>query len=353
MSSLELNKIAGAILVGGMVALVSGILADRLVEPEPLETGAVVVAGTEPEGETAPPAKEEAGVEPVSPLLAAADVAAGAKISGRCTACHTFDQGGANKVGPNLWNIVGAPKGHIEGFSYSNAIAEMEGNWTYEDLNAFLASPREYAPGTKMTFAGLKSVQDRANLIAWLRTLSDNPQPLPEPTAAAEPAEGGETGAAEAEPAEETAPAATAQPGEESTAPAETAGGEAMQQAAAPADGSVGALIANADPAAGEKISKRCVACHSFEQGGPNKVGPNLWNVVGAPKGHIEGYNYSDAIAGLGGEWTYEDLDKFLESPRGYAPGTKMTFAGLRDPEDRANLIAWLRTLSDNPQPLP
>lgn len=340
MSSLELNKIAGAILVGGMVALVSGILADRLVEPEPLETGAVVVAGTEPESETAPPAEEEAGVEPVTPLLAAADVAAGEKISSRCTACHTFDQGGANRVGPNLWNIVGAPKAHIEGFSYSNVIAEMEGNWTYEDLNAFLASPREYAPGTKMTFAGLRSVQDRANLIAWMRTLSDNPEPLPEPTAAAEPAEGGETSAAEAEPTEETAPA-------------ETAGGDATQQAAAPADGSVGALVANADPAAGEKISKRCVACHSFEQGGPNKVGPNLWDIVGAPKGHIEGYNYSNAITDLGGEWTYEDLDKFLESPRGYAPGTKMTFAGLRNPEDRANLIAWMRTLSDNPQPLP
>ncbi|WP_119461203.1 c-type cytochrome [Rhodospirillaceae bacterium SYSU D60014] len=355
MSSLELNKIAGAVLVGGIVALASGIIANQLVQPETHETQAVAIAGAEDTGET-PAAEEDAGLEPVGPLLASADVAAGESISKRCASCHSFEQGGPNKVGPNLWNIVGAPHGHAEGFSYSDAIAGIEGPWTYEDLNAFLANPREYAPGTKMTFAGLKSVEDRANLIAWLRTLSDDPQPLPEPTAAAEPAEEAAEGA-ETVPAEDAeltapaAPAATAQPGEATE-------GDGAQQAAAPEGGApeaegIGALLANADPANGEKIARRCAACHSFEQGGPNKVGPNLWNVVGAPHGHAEGYNYSDAIAGIEGPWTYEQLDAFLANPREYAPGTKMTFAGIRKPEDRADLIAWLRSLSDNPQPLP
>jgi cytochrome c len=352
MSSLELNKIAGAVLVGGIVALASGIIANQLVQPETHETQAVAIAGAEDTGET-PAAEEDAGLEPVGPLLASADVAAGESISKRCASCHSFEQGGPNKVGPNLWNVVGAPHGHAEGFSYSDAIASIEGPWTYEDLNAFLANPREYAPGTKMTFAGLRDVEDRANLIAWLRSLSDDPQPLPEPTAAAEPAdetaEGVETVPAdEAELTAPTAPAATAQPGDaDEAAPATGPNSEGAE------GGGIGALLATADPAAGEKIARRCAACHSFEQGAPNKIGPNLWDVVGAPHGHVEGFNYSDAIAGIEGPWTYEQLDAFLTNPREYAPGTKMTFAGIRKPEDRADLIAWLRSLSDDPQPLP
>lgn len=180
MSSLELNKIAGAVLVGGMVALVSGILADHLVEPEPLETQAVAVAGAEQTGAQAPAGgEEEAGIKPVIPLLASADVDAGQKIAKRCQACHSFEKGGPNKIGPNLWGVIGGPHAHKKDFNYSDAIASIEGPWTYKALNAFLKSPREYAPGTKMTFAGLRDPEDRADVIAWLRTLSDNPQPLP------------------------------------------------------------------------------------------------------------------------------------------------------------------------------
>ena len=137
-------------------------------------------------------------------------------------------------------------------------------------------------------------------------------------------------------------------------APAET------QQAAAPAatggadGGGIAALLASADPAKGEKLAKRCAACHSFDNGGANKVGPNLWDIVGDHQGQgRNGYAFSSALSGLGGSWDYAALDAWLTSPKDYAPGNKMTFAGLKKPEDRADLIAWLRTLSDAPKPLP
>ena len=98
----------------------------------------------------------------------------------------------------------------------------------------------------------------------------------------------------------------------------------------------------------------KCKACHNAEKGGANQVGPNLWNVVGAPIAHHEGFPYSAALAGKSGEkWTYDELNIYLTSPKAFAPGTKMTFAGLSKPEDRANVIAFLRTRSDSPPPLP
>lgn len=178
MSSLELNKIAGAVLVAGLVALVSGILADRLVQPKPVEHAAVAVPEGEPPAE-APSAPAEEAEQPIAALLAAADPAAGEGVAKRCTACHTFEQGGAAKVGPNLWNIVGAPRAHMEGFAYSDAIRGLEGNWDFEALNAFLTSPKTYAPGTKMSFAGISKDAERADVIAYLRSLADEPAPLP------------------------------------------------------------------------------------------------------------------------------------------------------------------------------
>jgi len=365
MSSLELNKIAGAVLVAGLVALVSGILANMLVQPEPVQHAAVAV----PEGEEAaeePAAPAEEAEQPIALLLASADPAKGQSVAKRCGACHTFEQGGGAKVGPNLWDIVGAPHAHMEGFAYSDAIKNLEGDWDFEALNAFLTSPKTYAPGTKMSFAGIKKPEERADLLAYLRTLSDSPVPLPEPPA--ETAEAGgaaegaaaptETDVAEAAPAEATGPETPPAEGEGVPPTEEPAAAEqpAEQQAAAPAgeaDGGIAALIASADPANGEKIGKRCAACHSFDKGGPNKVGPNLWDIVGANQAHLSDFKYSNALADLGGTWTYENLDAYLTSPKDYAPGNKMAFAGLKKPEDRADLIAWLRTLSDDPQPLP
>ncbi len=113
------------------------------------------------------------------------------------------------------------------------------------------------------------------------------------------------------------------------------------------------ALLATADTKRGTGVFKKCKACHTAEQGGKNKIGPNLWEVVGRPKAGIEGFKYSNALKGLGGDWTYQDLDHFLAKPKAFAPGTKMSFAGLKKETDRASLIAYLRSLSASPKPLP
>ncbi|WP_245593503.1 c-type cytochrome [Azospirillum halopraeferens] len=178
---MEFNKIFGAVLLAGLIAMMSGFAARVLVHPHELDEPVFTVAATE----GAAPAADQAptGPAPIAPLLAAADPAAGQTASRACAACHTFDRGGANRVGPNLYDIVNAPFGHIEGFAYSAALADHGGSWDYEALNHFLYDPRAYAPGTKMTFAGVKRDQERANIIAYLRTLSENPAPLPDATA--------------------------------------------------------------------------------------------------------------------------------------------------------------------------
>ena len=189
MSSIEINKIVGAVLTAGIVAVASGFVADLLYEPEMLEESVYKVATAESmaEGaaESAAPAESSetasGDADPFMTLLAAADAAAGQKALKKCTSCHNIDKGGPNKVGPNLWNIVNRRIGGAEGFSYSAALKDKAGEvWSYQNLDAFLAKPKDWAPGTKMAFAGIKKVEQRAALIAYLRTLSDSPAALPE-----------------------------------------------------------------------------------------------------------------------------------------------------------------------------
>jgi len=131
-----------------------------------------------------------AEAKPIEVLLASADVKAGEVAAKKCATCHSFDAGGANKVGPNLHGILGRPVGKHEGFSYSPAVSGHGGNWDYALLNCYLTDPKACIPGNKMAFAGLKKDGERADVIAYLRSVTDNPPPLP--TAAdAKPASAG------------------------------------------------------------------------------------------------------------------------------------------------------------------
>ncbi len=323
MASMEFNKAAAALLSAGIAFAVTGIVAGVLVHPEPPAKTAIPIPNlTAPAAPGAPAAP--AGPEPIAGLLAQADVQRGQQLAQRnCAACHSFNEGGKAGVGPNLYGVVGGPHGHMEGFTYSAALKGKPGPWTYDALNEWLYRPASYAPGTRMAFAGLPNTQQRADVIAWLRTLSPNPQPLP--------------------PAAAPAPAAPAQP---------AAAGQAAP--AAPAVPDIKARLASADAARGEAYAKRiCAVCHTFNQGGRAGVGPNLWGVVGAPHGHMEGFNYSAGLKGHPGNWTYAELDDWLRAPAAYAPGTRMVFTGIPDAQQRADVIAWLRTLAETPAPLP
>lgn len=148
------------------------------------------------------------------------------------------------------------------------------------------------------------------------------------------------------------APTQPAQPGfkidvKEAAAPA--AGGATE----AKADEPIEKLLGAASVQRGEASARACQTCHNFQKGGPNMVGPNLFGVVGRARATEPGFSYSDAMKGKGGDWNVDDLNKFLTNPKGFVPGTKMTFAGFSKPAQRADVIAYLNSLSDNPKPLP
>ena len=129
--------------------------------------------------EAKPAAPAPAPMQDIGAMLASADVGKGKRVFNKCKSCHTVNNGGKNGIGPNLWNIINRTPGEVGGYKYSGALAGMTDRpWNYENLNAFLLKPKKYAKGTKMSFAGLKKDSDRANVIAYLRSLSDNPAPL-------------------------------------------------------------------------------------------------------------------------------------------------------------------------------
>jgi cytochrome c len=210
MNSFELNKVLGAILGTCLITLALNIGAGAIFAPEkPAKPGYDIAVKALGEGEK-PAAKEK---EPsMEAMMATASVEKGKVIAKQCQACHTFEKGGPNRVGPNLWGIVGSPRGEDRGgFNFSAAMKAKGGTWTFGELYAFLANPRGYIPGTNMTFAGLSRGQQRADVIDFLNTLSDNPLPLPK--AAANAPAGAAPAAKPAEPAKaEAAPAAPATP---------------------------------------------------------------------------------------------------------------------------------------------
>ena len=202
------NTIAGWVLFAGIVALGSSIVAGEMFHSERPEKIGYPIAGVEQEGGEAGAAAEQ----PIEFYLASADPAKGAETFKKCAACHNADKGGANQLGPNLWGVLGEPVGEGHGFAFSDALHKKGGTWNFDNLAQWLTSPKAFAPGTKMTFAGLGSPQDRANVIAYLNQHSDGPKPLPAAPAAAAakpgeaPAKGGEASTNAAEPANSAAP---------------------------------------------------------------------------------------------------------------------------------------------------
>ncbi|HUK59149.1 MAG TPA: c-type cytochrome [Stellaceae bacterium] len=178
--SFEANKIAAAILVALLVAMVSGILADKLVEPKMLAKNVYQVGPAAETASSAQPAAP-AGPEPIGPLLAQASADAGKKDVTPCQACHTFEKGQPNRVGPNLYGVVGDEIAHDRGnFDFSPALKQAGAGktWTPDLLNQWLFKPQDFAKGTKMTFAGEPKAKARADIIAYLNSLSDSPKPL-------------------------------------------------------------------------------------------------------------------------------------------------------------------------------
>ncbi|WP_020187146.1 cytochrome c family protein [Methylopila sp. 73B] len=318
MDSFELNKIAGAVLGALTVTLTLNAVAGLVFgQHEPEKPGYEVAALDESGGGEA--GGGAAAAAPIEARLAKADPAKGEAVAKKCGACHSFEKGGAAKAGPNLYGVVGLKHAHMEGFGYSAAMkATTDKTWDFANLDHWIENPKGYISGTSMAFAGIKNPEERANLLAYLNKNSDSPQPLP------------------AAPAEGAKPAA--------------AGGDKGAAAPAAGGGDFKALVAAADVKKGEAVAKKCGACHSFDKGGPAKAGPNLYGIVGLKHAHMEGFGYSAAMKATSDKvWDVDNLGHWLESPKAYVPGTSMAFAGIKSPEERAALIAYLNKNSDAP----
>ena len=240
-------------------------------------------------------------------LIEGADIIAGRTYLQRCAGCHLVDpttQGqGAAQLGPPLTDVVGRAIGGVEGFGYSPIFVVMRetgAEWSVARLDIFLADPVGEVPGTTMSVDGVPSAQDRANIIAFLQE-------------------------------------------------------QVGLQRATTDDPDLLGRIAGADPDFGQALVARCSGCHRFEPDAVPLIGPNLYEIVGAAIGDAADFAYSQALQTLradGVVWTYSLLESFLESPATAVPGTRMGFGGVADADERAAIIAYLRSLSADPQPI-
>jgi cytochrome c len=323
--SLLINKIMAGILTAGLVFWCANRIAGIVIPDEAPKTAAITITGLQTAAAPAAPA----GPASIIPLIAAADIAKGtAFVQQQCSACHSLNQGGASGVGPNLYGVLGGPMFAGAGFTYSAAVkAKAKGNWNYDSMNLWLTDPSGFAPGTAMSYTGIKNTQTRADVVAYLRTLAASPLALPTAD---------EIKAA-------SAPAATA---------ASAPGGAPAPAGAAP---SIDTLFASADVTKGQAlVQQQCAACHSFTKGGAAGVGPNLYGIVGAKMFSQAGFTYSAAVkAKAGGTWTADTMSDWLLNPMGFAPGTMMSYAGIKKDQTRADVIAYLNKNSDTPIKLP
>ncbi|MEQ8899149.1 MAG: cytochrome c family protein [Roseovarius sp.] len=363
--TMTFTKIVGG-LCGALLILLLGKWAAELIyhgpggHGEDHAQGYVIDTGSEggegdSEGESGPSFAE---------LFVSADASKGERVFNKCKACHKAEEG-ANGTGPYLHGVVGRDVGSADGFSYSGSLVAVADVWTPENLSAFLESPSGFAPGTTMGFSGLGSIEDRANVIAFLdQTDGDTYEmDVPEEEASDEGTEEasaeGEEGAAEGEAAEEGATdegAAEGDAAEEGATdegaaeeePAEEGASEeaAEEEEASAEESGFAAMVASADPADGEKVFRKCKACHVVDSE-QNRVGPHLVGLVGRDVASVEGFRYSNALQELGGQWTEDRLNEWLEDSKGMAPGNKMAFAGLKDEEDRAAVVAYIQSAAN------
>ena len=181
MVHIERNKIFGAVLGTGLLVFALKIVGGGLFHDEKPEKAGFAIAGATVQNADTKPAAD-APVVSLAVLLTKADKDKGMGTAKACLACHSVDKAGANKVGPHLWDVVGRPMGTAEGFAYSEGFKAMGGkNWGYDELNTWLTAPKEFIHGTKMAYAGISKAEDRANVLAYLATLSDSPKPFPKP----------------------------------------------------------------------------------------------------------------------------------------------------------------------------